>query len=206
MTAAELIQAVRIRDVWRELGGDDPVRGRTRAFYRNGDNPNAVSLNDDKACWHDFVTGEKGGMLSLIQRILGCDRVGALRWLSQFTGLALDGQPFTRAQRRVLADQRERERREIRKAQFFRIAATNMAERVLDELPEDVPDRFGPTQFLLNLRSADGPALLTVYRDFIEREPKLTAALVHAGERAWQRMCVRLARFVVGGAEVRHVA
>jgi hypothetical protein len=80
-----------------------------------------------------------------------------------------------------------------------------MAEQVLDALPEAVPERYVPTQLLLELRAAHDSALLAVYRDFRERKPELTAALVYAGELAWQRTCTRLARFVARGAEVRHV-
>jgi hypothetical protein len=93
----------------------------------------------------------------------------------------------------------------MRAAEFFRIAAASMAERVLAELPDAVPERFVPTQLLLSLRASHDSAL-AVYRDFREREPELTAALVYAGERTWERMCTRLARFVAAGAEVRHVA
>jgi hypothetical protein len=119
--------------------------------------------------------------------------------------LPLD-RPATRADRRALAERREHEQRKMRAAEFFRIAAVSVAEQTLDELPEAIPERYVPTQLLLDLRAAQGSALLAIYREFRAREPRLTAALVYAGERIWQRLCERLARFVAGGAEVRHVA
>ena len=100
MSINRIIFAQPITAVWQALGGDPPRRGRARAFYRKGDNPGAVSLNDEKGCWHDFVTGESGGVLGLVQRVLGGSRADALRWLSGFTGLPLDDRPLTAADRR----------------------------------------------------------------------------------------------------------
>jgi hypothetical protein len=183
-----------------------PKRSRARAFYRDGNNQQAVSLNDVKGCWFDHRDGVGGGVLDLIQRVLGCDHGAALRWLSDFTGVPLDDRPTSRRERRELAQRRERDHREMRVAEFFRIAAVSIAEQVLAELPEAVPGRFVPTQLLLSLRASHDSALLAVYRDFTQRDPEFAAALVHAGERAWRRMCTLLARFVAGGAEVRRVA
>jgi hypothetical protein len=202
MNANDIITSTTVTNVWLGLGGDQPKRGRARAFHRGGDNQQAVSLNASKGAWFDYRDNTGGGVLDLIQRVLGCDRAGALRWLSNFTGLPLEDRPATRAERRALAEGREREQRELHVAELFRLAATSIAEQILDELPEAVPERLSPTQFLLNLRAARDTALLASYRDFREREPKLAAALVFAGERAWQRVCTRLARFIVSGMEV----
>jgi hypothetical protein len=99
VTAAEIISARPISEIWVALGGDIPKRGRVRAFDRNGDNPGAVSLNDEKGCWYDFVTGEGGGILDLIQRVRGCDRGAALLWLSDFTRRPLNNRPLTAGER-----------------------------------------------------------------------------------------------------------
>jgi hypothetical protein len=53
MTAANIISATTITAVWVGLGGDPPDRGRARAFYRNGENPQAVAINEAKGCWYD---------------------------------------------------------------------------------------------------------------------------------------------------------
>jgi hypothetical protein len=206
MKAGSIVAATTITKVWLALGGDPPKRGRARAFYRNGNNPQAVSLSDSKGAWFDHRDNTGGGVLDLIERALGCDRVGALQWLSDFTGLPLKDRPATRAERRVLAQRREREQRDMRAADFFRIAATSMAEQILYDLPEAVSERYAPTPLLLDLRAADTAALLAIYRDFRAREPRLTAALVYAGERARRRLCIRLARFIAAGMEVSSVA
>jgi DNA primase len=155
-------------------------------------------------CWS--VCGRGGDIIALEMAMTGAAWRESVAELERIIGRILLDRPATSGEWRALAERRDRERREMREAQFFRIAAASMAEHVLDELLEAVPERFGPTQFLLNLRSADGAALLTAYHDYRAREPRLTAALVFAGERAWQRLCERLARFVAAGMEVRHVA
>jgi len=95
---------------------------------------------------------------------------------------------------------------EMREAQFFRMASECLAETLLNNLPEAVPERFGPTQFLLALRAAHGGALLALYRDYCAHDSRLAAALVFAGERAWRRRCDALARFIAAGAEVNNAA
>jgi hypothetical protein len=80
---SEVISARPITEVWIALGGPSPRRGRACAFFRGGDNPFAVSLNDAMGCWFDHRDGVGGGVLDLVQRAHGCDRRSALRWLTQ---------------------------------------------------------------------------------------------------------------------------
>jgi hypothetical protein len=94
MTAAAIVAAQPISAIWIALGGDVPRHGRARAFYRNGDNPQAVSLNDAKACWYDHRDHVGGGILDLIQLVRCCNRLSALRWLAEFAGLQLDDRSF----------------------------------------------------------------------------------------------------------------
>src|SRR5579862_9053160 len=103
MNIDRIILAQPITAVWQALGGEAPCRGRARAFYRNGDNPGAVSLSDEKGCWHDFVTGEGGGVLDVVQRVRGCTRGEALHWLAELHGLPLDRNHLSKAERRRYA-------------------------------------------------------------------------------------------------------
>ncbi len=116
---ATIVTAVTISQVFVALGGDPPKRGRARAFYRNGDNAQAVSLDDAKGCWFDHRDGVGGGMLDLIQRVLGCDRADALRWLSIVTGTpladrSLTDRPASSRERQALARRCELEERDLR--------------------------------------------------------------------------------------------
>ncbi len=106
-----ILDTTTISQVFVALGGDEPKLGRARAFYRDGDNRQAVSLNDAKNCWYDHRDGVGGGVLDLIQAALGCDRAGAQQWLSNFTGLPLEDRAAARAERRALAERRAKEQR-----------------------------------------------------------------------------------------------
>ena len=79
----EIIARVRISDVAEALGVKlDRTRRRGVAIWRKGKNF-SVSLNDTKCVWHDFVTGEGGGVIFLVVKVLGCDRRPALEWLTR---------------------------------------------------------------------------------------------------------------------------
>ena len=100
MNAPAIVTSSSVTTVWLALGGDTPRRGRARAFYRDGDNPQAVSLNEAKGCWYDHRDGVGGGVLDLIQHVRDCDRGAALRWLADLKGMPLDDRSFTAAEQR----------------------------------------------------------------------------------------------------------
>jgi hypothetical protein len=106
MNAAAIVAARSVTTVWLALGGDAPRRGRARAFYRDGNNPQAVSLNEAKGCWYDHRDGVGGGVLDLIQHVRGCDRGAALRWLADLNGMPIDDRSFTVAEQRQCGRQR----------------------------------------------------------------------------------------------------
>jgi hypothetical protein len=100
---ANITTARPITEVWTSLGGPPTKRGRACAFFRDGDNPFAVSLNDEKGAWFDFRDNVGGGVLDLVQRVRGCDRGAALRWLAELNGITLDDHPLSPAERREYA-------------------------------------------------------------------------------------------------------
>jgi len=69
MTATDIIARTRISAVWVALGGDQPKHGRARAFYRGGDNPDAVARDDGRGVGYDFRDRVGGGSLDLIQDV-----------------------------------------------------------------------------------------------------------------------------------------
>lgn len=145
-------------------------------------------------------------MISLEMALTGATWRDAVTEIERIIGRVLLHRPASRATRQALADRRDAQWREMQAAEFFRIAAMSMAEQVLDELPEAVPERYYPTQLLLNLRAARGVVLRALYRDHLTRQPQLTAALVFTGEQAWRRLCMRLAHFIASSPEALHVA
>jgi hypothetical protein len=180
-------------------------RWRGACPVHKGTHPN-FSVNPQAGLWRCWSCGRYGDVIALEMALTGAPWREAVAEVGRIIGRVLLDQPATRAERRALADRREREQREMRAAEFFRIAATGMTEQILEELPEAVAERFGPTQLLRSLRGADGDPLRALYRDYLAREPRLTAALVYAGERAWGRKCNTLARFVAALAGARDAA
>lgn len=90
LTATDVIDRVRISDVAEALGIKlDRARRRGVASWREGCHF-SVSFDDTKNVWHDFVSGEGGGVLDLVQRIHGCARKEALSWLADYAGVALE--------------------------------------------------------------------------------------------------------------------
>jgi hypothetical protein len=155
-------------------------------------------------CWSSC--GRGGDIIALEMELTGAVWRTAVAEVEQMTGRVLLDRPANSAERQSLAERRTLELREIRDAESFRIAALAMAEQILDELPDAVPERFGSTQLLLSLRRSGDPALLAVYREFRARDRRLAAALVHAGQSAWRRRCDALARFINALAEAENAA
>jgi hypothetical protein len=107
MTAGEICALRPISEVWQALGGDPLKHGRARAFWRDGsNNPQAVSLSDDKGAWYDHRDNVGGGVLDLVQRVRGCTRSDALKWLADLNGSTLEDRPTT--ERREFARRRDR--------------------------------------------------------------------------------------------------
>ena len=92
------LDSVRILEVWRALGGPELRRGRAPAFWRRGDNPQAIAVHAEKGCWYDYRDNIGGGVLQLVQHVRSCDQPEALRWL-QYQGL-IDIRPLSPVMRR----------------------------------------------------------------------------------------------------------
>lgn len=180
------LASVRIAEVWHALGGG-PLRGkRGKAFWRGGDGHN-VALDPAKGTWHDFRDGHGGGVLTLVETALGCNRKSALRWLEENCGLdpARPSSPGESAYRFERDD-----------AEHFGIAAQALAEEVLDKLDDCDPCRIYNTR-LLGIIRAGGVALIEEYRAWRATHPELTGAMVRAGISSRARVQRRLALYLL---------
>jgi hypothetical protein len=180
MKVANIIAATTITAVWIALGGAPPTKhGRALAFYRDGDNREAVSLNNQKGCWYDFVTGAGGGVLSLIQHVLGCSKGAAARWLADLNGLVLDNRPYTGAERRQYGRLRARAERLAQDVADFALGielslrnrqrrAALVVEGLLqhDEDPDEI--LFNANRDLEALLKADADSLVRTYSELPE--------------------------------------
>jgi hypothetical protein len=212
-----IITASPISDVWTALGGERPRRGRARAFYRDGVNRESVSLDDDKGLWYDHAANEGGGVLDLIERICGCTRQAALRWLAEFNGIALEKRTLSPEEKRAHAEAKGRELLAARDARWWALALIALCDQTLDEIGDCDYDRLNmirlralyldsppASQVLPNpatkqeSRYFDPPtaALMAEFNAWHERNPELTAAMVHAGRNSDRRIREILDRFV----------
>ena len=93
----ELISRTRISKVVPALGGPKPKDGRCRAWWRGGDNPTSVALDDQQGLWYDHRTGRGGGIIDLIEEAKGCSQHEAAAWLASHHGVTLAGQTQAQA-------------------------------------------------------------------------------------------------------------
>jgi hypothetical protein len=193
ITLVDVIGRVRISDVWSALGGGQLRRGRGQAFWRDGDGFN-VSVSDQKGCWYDFVTGDGGGVLALVQRVRGGTRAEALRWIAEFAGVPL-GQPVP-SQTRIEHARRLQERGqldcELPKARHWRRAALAMSEELLKVLKMAIFDQAADVslveeiqeteRLLSRLRRVDGAELVGEYHWWAQHYLQLTMGMIRASE------------------------
>jgi hypothetical protein len=186
MTAAEIVSHARISQVWGVLGGGEIKRNRSRAFWRSGDGW-SVSLDDDKNCWFDHRDAIGGGVLDLIQHVRGGSRAEALRWLSEFYALPLNGAP--REVRRRYGKARRRAPGLALAAEIWHIE--RLAE--LDELKLDAVERDDMLALEAAAREDDllrnhlnATGIIRAYLNAKEKWPEHTAALVAQGKK-WRR-------------------
>ena len=171
---SELKNAANIRDAWSALGGGKLHGNRGQAFWRGGKG-DSVSLDPSRGLWHDFVTGEGGDVIRLVEVVQGCDFRDALAWLSDFTGLSLADAP-----RRSDNHPDNDWPTDLKFATWWGRAAEALAEHALEELPSWSLQRRVPTALLQTLKLGDA-VLVAEYREWRRRFPELTAAMVHAG-------------------------
>jgi hypothetical protein len=190
MTAAAIVSARPISEIWVALGGDVPRHGRARAFYRDGDNPQAVSLNDAKTCWYDYRDNIGGGVLDLIQHVRGWDRANALRWTADLIGCRLDDSPLPASERAGWVRQQQQIALALPKARLWRRAAVVVGEQVLDGLKaalaaptlprSDIGEIADWTAQIAVWRRLDGAAVVAEYLWWVQHEPHLANGMIYA--------------------------
>jgi hypothetical protein len=184
--AADILARVKISDVARALGVE-PHHGRIAAPWRETRDRN-VTLSDEKNCWHDFVTGDGGGLVDLVVKIRGGTRADALLWCADLAGVPLDDKPFTAADRARWARERRAMERDLPAARYWRRTAVLLCDEKLVVLKasafDPTADAPAPgeiaewTREHARLNRLDGAALVDSYREAARREPQLTAGLV----------------------------
>jgi len=177
MNASEIARQLGLRKVGQAWRGSCPLcGGRNRFQIREG--RNAALLT----CWG------------------GCDRKDLLAELRRRGLLPQpERRELTPAERRAAAEQRRRDERDLEAARYFRLAAELLADELLETLPVADLSRGPLTAMKAAMRTETG--LLAEYRDWCEREPELTAALVAAGRNRGARLEMMLRHYLLGGAK-----
>jgi hypothetical protein len=181
----EIKRRVDICEVWAALGGRELRRLRGQAFWRGGNGYN-VALNPSRGTWHDYVTGDGGDVIALVQIVRRCGFLAATQWLAGQTGV--------RMSKRIARD-RDAETGwacDLRWANWWSLSAERLGEWALEELPCDHPERRGLTQFIRELRLGDA-SRVSLYREWRQRNPNLTHAMARAGRSSDARVQRQLA-------------
>ena len=194
--ASRVIEAVRISELYHFLTGVSPKRIRGSMFrgpasWRAGDNPSAVSLDDERAIWHDFVTDQGGGVFDLVITCKGGTRKDALQLVADFAGVPLETHQTEQSEqeRERWLEHKRTLRAELHLAQYWKRGAIKISEELLDELKAPLLDSrlafqcpvgeiYETGRFLQRMRALDGLELIEEYHVFLELQPGYTAALV----------------------------
>jgi hypothetical protein len=180
--ATEVIDRVRISEIWSALGGGPLRHGRGQAFWRDGDGLN-VSLDDQKGVWHDFVCGEGGGVLDLVQHVRGGSRAEALRFVADVAGVTLESKPLSKGDRREYAVHRRQAGSLAKACAWWVRAMIQELEGMKAQANEDgdIHTLAWSSRELYSMQRAVPSALMGRFVKAVREDPEVTARLVEAG-------------------------
>ncbi len=121
------LDSVNIAEVWTQLGGGPLRHGRGQAFWRGGDGFNVV-VNAVRGRWTDFATNQGGGILDLVEVVLGVARRDAWRWL-EARGFVARRERISGQLAKLAKQQREQAGRTLRFAELWRRGKSAELER-----------------------------------------------------------------------------
>lgn len=128
---------VNIRDLWEDLGGGplhasgDEFRGA--AFWREGDNQNAVAIKPETNQFYDFTAGAGGGPWELAAAARGITVPEAGRWIAEKYNQEAQQAPVYSAIRAT----------ELKEAPAWRVGFLEYADRRLVELKGQLEESYG---------------------------------------------------------------
>ncbi|MCX6596721.1 MAG: hypothetical protein NTV70_10175 [Acidobacteria bacterium] len=184
-------ESIHIGQLWAGLGGGPIRHGRARAFWRNGDNATAVSIDLERGRWRDHVSGTGGGCLALVETVLSCSRAEALRWLEQNSFIeprrlsVVDRRQF--AQRRAVAEDHARDGWRWWQARRWQLEAWKAAADAL----EDYGALAAYARALVAHESIEPGALVAAYQAARAADRAGVATLIGEAigdERRWDQL------------------
>lgn len=201
MTAAELVEQVKITEVWALLGGGKIIRNRARAFWRGGDGL-SVSVHAGRNAWYDHRDNVGGGVLDLIATVRQCGKAEAAAWLAGQTGASLDGLRADPQEKREYAQFM----RDLPKAKLWRRAYIDLTKEILARVKAAL---FDPTEprpgvgevryfedLLREVRALADRALVDRFRSEWTLAPRTTEALIDIARHRETAQRQALAQFM----------
>jgi hypothetical protein len=154
----------------------------------------SLSVNAQTGCWYCFAECARGGSLIDFEMTLtGATFKTALATACTIAGHRMPARArMTREEWQVAHDAREREKQECRGVLYFVDAVATLAADVLEDLGPFEQERAVYTQLIEGLRHD----ARVVFRDWRDRDPNMTAALVEAGRRNDWLLQTRLLHFM----------
>lgn len=200
---ADSIANASIASAWRSLSGGEIKNGRARAFWRGSTDLN-ISVDVERGIWHDFTTGEGGGVLALVQTVLECDKRAAVEWM-EGQGL-IPSRTLTPEEKAKYSSQQRDIESNLPSARLWRRAAIGIYSEVMDELktalfdpalPRPEPGDIREIENLLALlRKAEGTELVNLYRAWLSRSPATTIEMVRVAAAREKAEKQALAQFL----------
>lgn len=187
-----------IRDLWEDLGGGplhasgDEFRGA--AFWREGDNLNAIAINPQTNQFYDFTAGAGGGPWELTAAARGTTVPEAGRWIAEKYGLEQTEAPVYSALRAA----------EIKEAPAWAQGFLEYSERRLETLKQQLHESYANpaadtrtlaenirllTSYEARLKSLQpsGYAMVEEYRAHKAARPEWAQAMVAEGRESIQQ-------------------
>lgn len=177
-----------IGEVWRRLGGVDPIRNRVPALWRKTKDRN-VSLDDSKGCYFDFVSGTGGGILDLVVQAHGCTRSDAYKWLAlEFN---LETKDLTPVERKAHGEARQIGKILARDALWWWMAKCSDLENCKRDIVQAGSEPFELAQVsneLYRLQSLEPVGIVSEFAKHEAADPEACEELIRAG-RTWENCC-----------------
>jgi len=185
------LESVNILSVWERLGGGQIRRLRARAFWRQGDGW-SVSIEPIRGLWRDFAAGEGGGVLRLIETVLGLSRGEAWAWL-EAEGFIPARDPISRTEAIELRRERQEDFETRRLSLYWKRAKLSILETRKAQASEtDNLDQLTEiAQTLFQLKELSAEEILNEYGNNLEVDPEGTNFLVNMAV-AEERECESL--------------
>ena len=139
-------------------------------------------MNAEKGTFYDHATSDGGGILFLIQKVLGCTSQNALYWLALRLGLTLDGNPApTPEQKRDFAADKQ----DAQQANWWRwgliVALSAVKAEAYNQGDMDMLIDSSRHLYSMQRIKPDSKALLDSYRANITKDRKNVERYVRYG-------------------------